>query len=84
MLLREFRDNYLLTNAPGRAFVAFYYKVSPSLADFIARHDSLRRASRIVLTPVVIAVEYKGLATVVLLIGVFAMAGGYLRPRSFM
>ena len=84
MLLREFRDNYLLTNAPGRAFVALYYKVSPSLANFIARHDSLRRASRIVLTPVVLAVEYKGLATVVLLIGVFAMAGGYLRPRSFM
>jgi hypothetical protein len=84
MLLREFRDNYLLTNAPGRAFVALYYKVSPSFADFIARHDSLRRASRIVLTPVVLAVEYKGVATVVLLIGVFAMAGGYLRSRSFM
>jgi hypothetical protein len=84
MLLREFRDNCLLTSAPGRAFVALYYRVSPPLADFIARHDSLRSASRILLTPVVLAVEYKGLATVVLLIGVFAMAGGYLRSRSFM
>jgi hypothetical protein len=33
MVLRKFRDRYLLTNAPGKAFVRFYYKHSPPIAD---------------------------------------------------
>ncbi|MBA7611128.1 hypothetical protein ES703_18347 [subsurface metagenome] len=33
--LQDFRDNYLLTNSLGRAFVSIYYKVSPPVADFI-------------------------------------------------
>jgi hypothetical protein len=57
-LLRNFRDNYLLTNAPGRAFVALYYRCSPPLADFIARHPFLRGVTRLALTPVVIAVAH--------------------------
>ena len=56
--LRMFRDNYLLTNAPGKAFVALYYRTSPPIADYIARHEILRTATRIVLTPVVYGVEY--------------------------
>jgi hypothetical protein len=57
-LLRDFRDHYLLTNAPGRAFVALYYRFSPPLADFIAQHDTLRRLARLLLTPLVFAVAY--------------------------
>ncbi|KAB0665452.1 hypothetical protein F6V25_09600 [Oryzomonas japonica] len=57
-VLREFRDHYLLTNAPGRAFVEFYYRFSPPLADFIARHETLRWAARLILTPVVMAVAH--------------------------
>ena len=29
-ILRRFRDRVLLTNVPGRAFVRFYYRASPS------------------------------------------------------
>jgi hypothetical protein len=54
--LRHFRDNYLLPNAPGRAFVSLYYRCSPPLADFIARYESLRGVTRLLLTPVIIVV----------------------------
>jgi hypothetical protein len=57
-ILRDFRDKYLLTNAPGRAFVSFYYRHSPPLADFISRHEGLRTATRVLLTPVVYVAEY--------------------------
>ena len=56
--LRDFRDRFLLTNAPGRAFVAFYYRNSPPLADFIARHSVLRTVTRLALTPLVLAIAY--------------------------
>ncbi|MBA3015553.1 MAG: hypothetical protein KKD63_14320 [Proteobacteria bacterium] len=51
--LRDFRDQYLLTNAPGKAFVQTYYNVSPPMADFIAKHDSLRAMTRGALLPLV-------------------------------
>ncbi len=35
MILRQFRDNYLLTNTSGKKFVDFYYKNSPKFADYI-------------------------------------------------
>jgi hypothetical protein len=57
-VLREFRDKYLLTNAPGKAFVNAYYKYSPPVADYIAEHGSLRVATRVALTPMVYAVKY--------------------------
>lgn len=51
--LRAFRDEFLLTNGPGRAFVRFYYRYSPPLADFIRQHDVLRTAVRWMLAPLV-------------------------------
>ncbi|MFQ5900079.1 MAG: PKD domain-containing protein [Thermodesulfobacteriota bacterium] len=59
-VLREFRDDYLLTNPLGSTFVAFYYKVSPPVADFIRKHETLRTTTRWLLTPVVYIVEYPG------------------------
>jgi hypothetical protein len=56
--LRSFRDRYLLTNPFGRVFVSFYYRYSPPIADCIGRHESLRMATRWVLTPVVIGVKH--------------------------
>jgi hypothetical protein len=67
MVLRSFRDNYLLTNSFGRAFVKLYYKYSPPLADYIAKHESLRTATRVALTPVVYSVKYP--------MGLFLFAG---------
>lgn len=71
--LREFRDRYLLTNVPGRAFVAWYYRVSPPIAATIATSPAARAAVRIVLTPVVYAIvhpRWAAFALVMLLCGI--------------
>ena len=45
-ILRQFRDEFLLHNPPGKAFVAVYYATSPPIAEFISRHEVLRTAVR--------------------------------------
>lgn len=52
-LLRRFRDIYLIPHTIGRVFVRAYYRYSPPIADFIAKHDSLRTVVRVSLLPVV-------------------------------
>jgi hypothetical protein len=52
-ILRDFRDRHLLTNAPGRAFVSWYYRYSPALAGLINEHPSLKPVVRAALLPVV-------------------------------
>lgn len=52
-LLRAFRDQYLLTNVPGRKFVEFYYTVSPPVADHIRNNETLRSVIRTGLRPLV-------------------------------
>lgn len=56
--LRRFRDRYLMTNAPGRAFVEAYYAVGPSLADAIRDDETAREVTRTLLSPVVAAAEW--------------------------
>ena len=53
-VLREFRDRDLLTNSPGRAFVAWYYVHSPSAAAFITEHGTARFATQQALQPVIL------------------------------
>lgn len=67
MVLRAFRDDVLLTNPVGRSLVDFYYRVSPPVADVIARHRPLKIATRLVLTPVVYGMKYPGVS-----LGLFA------------
>ena len=52
-LLQTFRDSVLLKYRTGKAFVRFYYTYSPPLADFIAKHDTLRAVVRWSLMPLV-------------------------------
>ncbi len=57
-VLRDFRDRYLMTNLPGRVFVAMYYRFSPPVAGFIRQHETLRTLTRWGLTPLVYVIEY--------------------------
>ncbi len=54
-LIREFRDQYLVTNPIGRGVVVLYYDVvSPPLAQFIDDHPSVKPLARAAMTPVVV------------------------------
>lgn len=66
-LLRNFRDQSLLTNAAGRAFVKQYYHYSPPIADYIADHAVLKVITRGALTPFVIALFHPLIAVFILL-----------------
>lgn len=79
MVLREFRDKYLLTNAPGRAFVRLYYRISPPMADFIKKHEAVRLATLAILTPLVYSIKYP-IVTLVLL--VFAVGMIYSKRKG--
>ena len=52
-ILREFRDEYLLTNPLGQALVGLYYRVSPPIAEFISEHPVLKLIVRAGLMPAV-------------------------------
>ncbi len=80
--LREFRDRYLLANAPGQAFVEWYYRVSPPAAAFIAKHESLKTAVRWGLEPVVYAVKHPAAALLVMLLIPALVTAGKRRRRS--
>ncbi len=87
-VLQEFRDRYLMPNAPGKAFVSFYYRVSPPLAQWIAERPMTRAAVRILLMPLVLFGSFmvkSGISWGMLLFGIFAiLAGtaGWKRGRS--
>lgn len=53
-ILRDFRDKYLMANESGRKIVDLYYKYSPFIADFIAKHRALKIAVRISLLPLIV------------------------------
>jgi hypothetical protein len=69
-VLRDFRDKYLLTNSAGRNFVAWYYKVSPPIADVIKKDDRLRKITRGILTPVVFIIEYPRMLVLLLIFSI--------------
>ncbi len=54
-VLRDFRDRFLSASAPGRAFIGWYYRTSPRLAEQLNRHPALKPLVRIALEPIVAA-----------------------------
>ena len=78
-VLREFRDERLMTSSAGRLLVDLYYRVSPPVADFIAGRPALKLAVRVALTPVVYTMKYP-IAGLAFVAGA-AAAGGALRRR---
>jgi len=52
-ILREFRDEYLLTNPLGQGLVSVYYRASPPVAEFITEHPGLKPVVRVGLLPAV-------------------------------
>lgn len=52
-MLRRFRDRFLRTHVTGELLVQSYYTFGPALARLIAPSDTLRRAARATLAPLV-------------------------------
>jgi hypothetical protein len=65
--LRQFRDNVLLKSAWGRWFVKTYYHYSPPIANVIASSPILRMIVRLLLTPIILTVEYPMFASIILI-----------------
>jgi uncharacterized repeat protein (TIGR01451 family)/CSLREA domain-containing protein len=78
--LRQFRDRWLRTNRPGRAFVAWYYEKSPPVAAYLARHTWARIAARLALTPVVYGICYPGTSLLLISLAAAAVLTRHRRP----
>lgn len=78
-ILREFRDRVLLTTSAGKAFVKFYYEVSPPIAGRIARSEGLRFVTRCSLMPFVgvayLMVSYGAVSVVLFMLSFLLLAG---------
>jgi hypothetical protein len=53
-ILRDFRDEYLLTNPIGQVLANLYYSLSPSIAEFITEHPSLKSVVRTEIAPMLV------------------------------
>ena len=76
--LRDFRDHYLLTNTPGRAFVSWYYANSPPAAHYLNQHPALKPVVRSLLLPFVFITSWMNGSTMEMQMGVVVFAIGLL------
>lgn len=67
-ILREFRDNILLSSSVGTYFVNQYYTYSLPIAEVIAQYSFLKAIVRLILTPIIFAIQYPESLIFVLLI----------------
>jgi subtilisin family serine protease len=85
--LRQFRVRYLESSSLGRLFVRVYEACSPPVARFISRHETARRAVRLVLLPWVAAAyallyfRIQGDLAVLVLLFMFWQLGKSFRAR---
>ncbi|MCI5141645.1 MAG: hypothetical protein D3909_07935, partial [Candidatus Electrothrix sp. ATG1] len=84
VLLKKFRDLYLLTNRAGYHFVQLYYTYSPPIADFIRQHDTIRFLVRALLLPLLMTsfflVEFSPLQQLIIAL-VFIFSSAFFLPR---
>jgi len=57
VIMRNFRDEALLPSRIGSSFVELYYTVSPPIAEFIRRKESLQKIIRFLLDPIIRALK---------------------------
>ena len=57
-ILRQFRDEFLLTNRVGNAFVRWYYKHSPTGAKFLNKYGVLKIPVLLFILPLVLEVYF--------------------------
>jgi hypothetical protein len=81
MILRDFRDRQLLTNAVGTELVEFYYRHSPPIAHYIRERETLKASVRSILTVVVYSIEYPVTAVLTLFL-LLALAIRTLKGRK--
>ena len=81
-VLRDFRDQHLLTNAFGTELVKFYYRHSPPIARHISERETHKSIVRSVLTVVVYSIEYPVAAVFTLLFFVALSIGTFKRRKS--
>ena len=77
--VREFRNEWLESSSGGRALVRMYYAKAPVASAFLDQHDWARHATRWIVTPLVLAIEYPGAAILASL--VLALMLVYWRVR---
>jgi len=81
-VLRRFRDEVLLQTALGTAFVDLYYRVSPPVAETVARKPVLAALVRAVMTPVSHAAAFPRHAGVVAAAAFLALGAYGFRSRG--
>jgi hypothetical protein len=84
-LLRKFRNEFLLTNSWGKAFVKTYYKLSPPVAHFIEHSEILKAMTRTALYPFIfmawLALSYGILPVAILILILFSSLYFILKKR---
>ena len=81
-VLREIRDEYLLTNPFGIAFTDGYYRLSPPIADIVAHDEFFRGFVRIFLSYVILASTHWALSWTLVVLGFAVCLSARRRRRT--
>jgi len=82
-ILRDFRDQHLLTSEFGTSFVHWYYKHGPKAASVINEYEFLKSIVRVALYPLIISVELINISFLLFVLILLALiAGAVLAFRS--
>jgi uncharacterized protein YkwD len=84
-ILRQFRDRYLMTNAWGRQFVAWYYRNGPVAANYISDKPWAKAAVRASLYPLIgfsTVLVYGYMPSVMFVLLLFALFYLRFRPKK--